>query len=883
MRLNWLRRRSTKKTSRRVFSRPRLERLEDRLAPATISVSNTFSSGPGTLDQAILDANASPGLDSIVFAIPGSGVHTIFLADQMVITDPVTIDGYTQPGSSPNTMAVGDNAVLNIVIDGSFSAPITAAFIFSGGGGSTVRGLVVNHINIGSAFDTGPGFGFPSDNNTIAGNFIGTDVTGTVYAAGGDNGIFVEGVGNQIGGPAPADRNVIVAGSSGTERMIIFDGNAHDTLVQGNYMGVNAAGTAALNAGNPTQGMFPGSSSLGRTTIADNVIVASDFAITLESSGNVVRDNLIGTNATGTAGLGAGRGIVIANDNAPAANNQITGNLISGGTIGIQIDGTDSGLVIQGNKIGTDITGTAAIPNSSNGIQIDGPGGATIGGTGPGEGNVIAFNGGVGVFVTTNTTTGYAISGNSIFANGGLGIDLSGGNIPDGVTPNDAGDSDSGPDNLQNFPVLTSGTVGSGTTVSGTLNSTPNTTFRVEFFANDAADPSGSGEGQTFLGFTSVTTDGNGDVSFTATLPVAAGAGQVVTATATDSGDNTSEFSASVAVNHLPVVSSLNGLATAVRGQPLAYTGSFADPDADTWTGTVNFGDGAGDQPLGLRPDKTFAFRHVYPTTGTFTIVVTVTDNHGGVGTSTLAVTIRVAVLEPDPIDPSLTMLAVGGTTGTNTIVIKPADANGTLHVKFGTGITTNVGNFQPTGHVAVFGQAGNDDIELQRAIIGGRTVFISTPAFLFGDGGNDTLSTAGSRANNVLEGGAGNDTLRAGPGRDLLVGGLGADVLRGGGGDDILIAGTTDHDISLVALNAVLTEWGRADADYPTRIAHLSGTQGGGLNGAVLLTPSTVHDDAARDQLFGGTGTDWFFARLSGLNNDTVNDQTSGEVITAV
>jgi Ca2+-binding RTX toxin-like protein len=161
--------------------------------------------------------------------------------------------------------------------------------------------------------------------------------------------------------------------------------------------------------------------------------------------------------------------------------------------------------------------------------------------------------------------------------------------------------------------------------------------------------------------------------------------------------------------------------------------------------------------------------------------------------------------------------------------------------------------------------------------------VYVTAPAFLFGDDGNDTIDASGSSANNVLEGGAGNDMLRGGSGRDLLIGGLGADLLVGAGGDDILIGGTTDFDSNLTALNAVMAEWGRTDADYATRVKHLSGTLSGGLNGATLLTASTVHDDAAIDTLYGEGGSDWFFALLSGTNKDTVKDQTLGEIITSL
>ena len=153
------------------------------------------------------------------------------------------------------------------------------------------------------------------------------------------------------------------------------------------------------------------------------------------------------------------------------------------------------------------------------------------------SGNIIAFNGGDGVFVLEATEN--AILSNHIFSNSDLGIDLS----PDGVTPNDAGDTDTGANNLQNFPVLTSATTGSSTTIEGSLNSTPDMDFRLEFFSNSACDPSSHGEGETFLGSASVTTNGSGNASFSITFPHTVPVGYFITATATDPNNNTSEFS----------------------------------------------------------------------------------------------------------------------------------------------------------------------------------------------------------------------------------------------------------------------------------------------------------------------------------------------------
>jgi hypothetical protein len=137
---------SNSSSKRRTSFRPSLELLEDRLAPATFSVVNTLDSGAGSLRQAIVDANAVAGLDSIVFNIPGSGVQTIRPTTMLpAITSPVVIDGYTQPGSSVNTVAVGNNAVLRIELDGSLAPPDHHGLTIQSGG-STVRGLIINNF-----------------------------------------------------------------------------------------------------------------------------------------------------------------------------------------------------------------------------------------------------------------------------------------------------------------------------------------------------------------------------------------------------------------------------------------------------------------------------------------------------------------------------------------------------------------------------------------------------------------------------------------------------------------------------------------------------------------------------------------------------------------
>ena len=184
--------------------------------------------------------------------------------------------------------------------------------------------------------------------------------------------------------------------------------------------------------------------------------------------------------------------------------------------------------------------------NTVDGVIISGTGNV-IGGTTAGTANLIAFNGtggnaGDGIHISDSASINNSFLGNSIFSNSQLGIDLG----SDGVTANDTGDADTGPNNLQNFPKLTSVSNGGGmTTINGTLNSTANKTFRIEFFANDAIDPTGYGEGQTFAGFTNVTTNASGTISFSHSVPQVAGK-PYMTATATDPSNNTSEFSAAV-------------------------------------------------------------------------------------------------------------------------------------------------------------------------------------------------------------------------------------------------------------------------------------------------------------------------------------------------
>ena len=254
-----------------------------------------------------------------------------------------------------------------------------------------------------------------------------------------------------------------------------------------------------------------------------------------------VEGNFIGTDAAGTADLGnLGTGVAIydSNDTTVGGASLAARNIISGNNwLGVYV--RSQGTQVLGNLIGTDRTGTKDLGNAVEGVWLS-RSFNTVGGDTAASANVIAFNGGNGgVVIPSADSTGNAILGNSIFSNDDLGIDLGG----DVRTPNDVGDGDTGANNLQNFPVITSAeTVGATTTtIKARLNSTPFRGFVVRFFSN----PSNDNEGKNYIGQTSVTTDSNGDTgTFTFSPEQRVPLGQRITATTTDEWGNTSEFSA---------------------------------------------------------------------------------------------------------------------------------------------------------------------------------------------------------------------------------------------------------------------------------------------------------------------------------------------------
>ncbi len=508
------------------------------------------TAGGCSLRAAIEQGNKLGGAITIHFSI-GSGAKTlpITVGALPTITAPTTIDGTTQPGFSSAPI---------ITLDGS-SLTSTKNGLTISAGSSTVRGLII--INF-------PGDGLDiltNGGNMVAGNYIGTN--GTTAAPNATDGIFINCGNNTIGGTTSSDRNVIAG--NGNYGILISGAPATGNVVKGNYIGTNAAGSAVLQNASSGIGVSSGSNNTigGSAAGAGNVIAGSKLdGVTISfGSGNVVQGNIIGLDASGTVALANNNGINITqSSNTPLANSVI-GNVISGNKQSGITTNNDSGDTIQGNFIGTNSAGTAAIGNGLNGLRLLSKN-TMVGGATANLANIIAGNKSDGVylfgngntvqgnFIGTNSSgtslgntgngilvssgTANLIESNFIFSNTKFGIALT----SFGPTLNDNGDGDTGPNNRQNYPVITGGAAtDTQITIQGTLNSTANTTFRIELFSNAACDSSGYGEGQNYLGFVNVTTNGSGNATFSTTTVWTAGA--VITATATDSGNNTSEFS----------------------------------------------------------------------------------------------------------------------------------------------------------------------------------------------------------------------------------------------------------------------------------------------------------------------------------------------------
>ncbi len=467
--------------------------------------------------------------------------------------------------------------------------------VYVTGSDNTVSGNVLSGNGDSGVTLTGTG----ATGNVVAGNLIGVDATGLVDVGNVGPGVRISNganhnrIGTDSGAANSDDRNVIACNNRDgggiyydNANVLLKDSGTDSNTISGNWIGLDKTGAATFSPNGGPRGIIlvagPSNNTIGGTTVYTRNVISGNQHTGVEIVGsgtnaNVIEGNYVGTDFTGTKAIGNNHGIqTYYTGNAGTRIGGTAageGNLISGNHYnGINFDdNTTQGTLVEGNLIGTAADGTSALGNSANGLAFYGASGCTVGGFDAADANVIAANGQAGIAVYYGT--GDTFEGNSIHDNGGLGIDLGG----NGVTPNQ-GCQPSGPNHWQAYPVLSV----TPTEVNGTLSSCPNADYRIEFFASPSPDPSGYGEGQTFLGAIPVTTDGAGNASFsyayTSGTPAPA-----ITATATllDTGD-TSEFSAACGVVSLGP----SALKTATASLPYTQqlTASMAIPGGSGFT-----------------------------------------------------------------------------------------------------------------------------------------------------------------------------------------------------------------------------------------------------------------------------------------------------------
>ncbi len=461
--------------------------MEKRRLLAVFVVDTTADSGAGSLRSAIESANSASGADTIAFdisSLEGAGPHTIApLSALPTITETVTIDGYTETGASANTLAVSNDAVLQIVLDGTGAGAVDGLVVSgSGATGSEIRGLVIGNFRAGIRLDS-------TSAVTVAGNFLGTDVSGTLSAGNTGSGIEISAASaNLIGGSSPADRNVI-SGNTGDGVLLIGSGT-DDNVVSGNYIGTDLSGTVAVgNDGRGVQisggasGNFIGTDGDAADDASEGNLISGNALTGIRIDGlgtddNTVAGNFIGTDVTGehaiangTPGVTASWGVFVTNDasntiigtHGDGVSDAVEGNLISGNVSdGVKLQNRATGTVVAGNLIGTNKDGTLPLGNQRFGIFIQEADANRIGTNGDGvsdmiERNVIAANAGNGVYLTGVGTHHNSVAGNFIgtditgavgLGNGGYGVRVVGGAHANFIGTNGDGVGDSSEGNL---------------------------------------------------------------------------------------------------------------------------------------------------------------------------------------------------------------------------------------------------------------------------------------------------------------------------------------------------------------------------------------------------------------------------------------------------
>jgi hypothetical protein len=498
------------------------------VSAATFTVTSTNDNGAGSLRQAIADATAAGAGDHVInFNIPGSGPHTITPATPLPaigntdVSQPqsITMDGCSQPGSQCGSFPLD----LRVRINGTNA-------------GNTVNDAVFRVIK------------------TTSGVAIrGLSITNSPSAA-------IRGLRTSYNGTFTHPDDLTVEYN--------HIGLTPDGTTAGNNSGISfyqTAGAMGMNRNRVSNNVIGGNTGLGLMTYASSM-----FSVPLLPTGTVIENNYIGLDPTGAEARPNGIGLLV----AITSNARVSGNRVEHNTdIGIDIRSRNPNLVVEDNIVRNNggvginfgqgaiaalafvgpvsVYGNTISDNGGDGVMTTNASDITIGGVVAGQGNVISNNVGKGVVVgasLTDSSTNVSIRGNSIYNNGGLAIDLG----DDGVTPNDSDDSDTGPNLLMNFPILAEVKYGS-LIVNGTYTGAPNQVYTLDFYSSESGDTSDYGPGQTWIGSESVITDGTGDVAFEFTFNTDIPEGHVVSATATDSVGNTSEFSAFLVMPAAPV------------------------------------------------------------------------------------------------------------------------------------------------------------------------------------------------------------------------------------------------------------------------------------------------------------------------------------------
>ena len=372
---------------------------------------------------------------------------------------------------------------------------------------------------------------------------------------------------------------------------IDIEGPGAGNLVQGNFIGTDAEGAAAIASHLGVLTRAPG------TVIAGNLVsghLGEGVEVHIGGDGTILQGNVIGTDAAGVRPIpNTGNGVGIAGAHAVlvGGTGPGEGNLISG-NFGNAVAVLGSGNFVHGNFLGTDASGQEPLGNGGAGVAMGfDADDNVIGGIAPGEANVIAFNSGSGVNV--GFSAGNTVRGNAIFSNAGLGIDLLPEGASHGPTPNDAGDADTGGNELQNFPVLLAVTAAPGQTrILGKLAGGPvphasgpshGSIYVLDFYADAACTsrPRDFPEARVYLGSGEVEADHGQTAAFDVTLPVELEAGDTVTATATDPHGNTSELSARILFDAAPRSGAAGG------GEALALFGTDFLPGATVAVGGI--------------------------------------------------------------------------------------------------------------------------------------------------------------------------------------------------------------------------------------------------------------------------------------------------------